>query len=88
MISYFINIFFKMIYFIIIFIVLLNWIPIFDIRKEPLATLMRIYNTIMKPIRAIIPPIGGVLDISPILAFIILGLIENCFYRILIPLGL
>lgn len=88
MISYIISILFKFIYIIIIFSVLLSWVPIFDKRKEPVATIILIYNTIMKPFQAIIPPIGGVLDVSPILAFLIFRLIENCIYKILIPMGL
>lgn len=88
MISYFIDILFKIIYLIIFVFVLLSWIPIFDLRKEPLASLYKIYEAIMKPFRAIIPPIGGVIDISPVLAFILLGFIQQCLSRILIPLGL
>lgn len=87
MISYIVSIFFKIIYFIIIFVVLLSWIPIFDLRKEPFAAALKIYNIIMAPFKAIIPPIGMV-DISPIAAFLLLGFAEQCIYKILIPLGL
>ena len=87
MISYILSIFFKIIYLIIIVAVLLSWIPIFDERKEPIATLMRAYNTIMAPFKAIIPPIG-MIDISPLIAFILLNIIEQLLYKILLPLGL
>ena len=87
MISYILSIFFKIIYLIIIVAVLLSWIPIFDERKEPVATLMRAYNTIMAPFKAVIPPIG-MIDISPLVAFILLNIIEQLLYRILGPLGL
>lgn len=87
MISYTLSILFKLIYLIIIIVVLLSWIPIFDIKKEPLATMVKLYNAIMAPFKAIIPPIG-MIDISPLAALILLQIIEQLSYRILVPLGL
>ena len=88
MISYLLSIIFKIIYLIIIVVVLLSWIPIFDTKKEPLLTLIKIYNTIMAPFKAIIPPIG-MIDISPLVVLIFLQLTEYILiYRILVPLGL
>lgn len=86
MISTIVYIFFKIIYLIILTVVILSWIPIFDVRKEPLATLVNIYKIIMAPFR-FIPPIGMV-DISPLIAFILLQIIENLILRTLAPLGL
>jgi len=86
MISTIIFIFFKIIYLIILTVVILSWIPIFDIRKEPLASLVNIYKMIMAPFR-FIPPIG-MIDISPLVAFIVLQIIENLILRTLAPLGL
>lgn len=87
MLSYAISIIFKIIYLIIIVVVLLSWIPIFDIRKEPLASMIKLYNIIMAPFKAVIPPIG-MIDISPVIAIILLQIIEQLLYRILIPMGL
>lgn len=88
MISYILSILFKIIYFIIIVVVLLSWIPIFDSRKEPVASMIKIYNAIMAPFKAIIPPIG-MIDISPVVAIILLQIIEYLLiYRILVPIGL
>lgn len=87
MISYAIALLFRVIYLIIIVVVLMSWIQIFDTRKEPAATLIKIYNAIMAPFKAIIPPIG-MIDISPIIAFIVLQIIEKLLLRILIGLGL
>lgn len=87
MISYLLSIFFKIIYLIIIIVVLLSWIPIFDVKKEPLATMVKIYMAIMAPFKAIIPPIG-MIDITPLVALILLQIIEQLLYRILVPLGL
>ncbi|MCD7878458.1 MAG: YggT family protein [Candidatus Gastranaerophilales bacterium] len=87
MISYFVAIFFRIIYLIIIIVVLLSWIRIFDTRKEPLATIMKIYNIIMAPFKAVIPPIG-MFDISPLIAIIVLEFIEQVLCRVLLSMGL
>ncbi len=87
MISYAISIVFKIIYLIIIVVVLISWIPVFNIEKEPLASIVAVYNKIMAPFKAIIPPIG-MLDISPIVAIIALQILERLLYSILVPLGL
>lgn len=87
MISYAIYLFFKIIYLIIILVVLLSWIPIFNVKKEPIATLIAIYEVIMKPFKTIIPPIG-MIDISPVVAFIVLQLLENFLLNTLSKFGL
>ena len=87
MITYLLSILFKIIYLIIIVVVLLSWIPIFDVKKEPLATMIKIYMAIMAPFKAIIPPIG-MIDITPLVALILLQITEQLLYRILVPLGL
>ncbi len=87
MISYLVSIAFKIVYLIILIVVLLSWIPIFDQRKEPLASLVRIYDMIMAPFKAIIPPIG-MIDISPLIAFILLQIIEKLIINILLHFGL
>ncbi|MBQ9246601.1 YggT family protein [bacterium] len=87
MISLFIQIVFSLLYLILLLVILASWIPIFNTRKEPFATLVKIYSIVMAPFKAIIPTIGG-LDFSPILAFIVLQLLENLILRILVPLGL
>ena len=86
MISTIVYIFFKIIYLIILTVVILSWIPIFDVRKEPLASLVNLYKMIMSPFR-FIPPIG-MIDISPLIAFIVLQIIERLLLQILIPMGL
>lgn len=87
MISFLVTLFFRAIYLIILTVVLLSWIQIFDIRKEPLATLVRIYEVIMRPFRAVIPPIG-MIDISPMIAFIVLQILEFAIVRTLMSVGL
>lgn len=87
MISYLIHIFFSIIYLIMLTVIILSWIPIFNTRKEPLATFVKIYERIIAPFRAIIPPFG-MIDISPIAAFFVLGIIEFLTTNILSKFGL
>ena len=87
MISYFVSLFFSIIYLIILIVVILSWIPIFDARKEPLASLVKIYDMIIAPFRAVIPPIG-MIDISPLAAFIVLQITEQIIIKILMRFGL
>ncbi len=86
-ISYLVTLFFRIIYLIILIVVLLSWIPVFDVRKEPFASLIKIYNVIIAPFKAVIPPIG-MIDISPLAAFIVLQIAEQIIVRALLSLGL
>ena len=85
--SYFVVLIFNITYLILLTVIILSWIPIFDVRKEPLASMHKFYDAIMTPFRAIIPPIG-MIDISPIFAFILLQFIENALLKILAQFGL
>ncbi len=87
MISFVISLIFRAIYLIILIVVLLSWIPIFNPKKEPVATLIKIYQTIMAPFRAVIPPIG-MIDISPLIALILLQIAEQALVRTLVHFGL
>ena len=87
MISYAVTVIFRLIYLVILIVVLLSWIPIFDIRKEPLASIVKLYTIIMAPFKAVIPPIG-MIDISPLIAFILLQIMEQVIVRILLSFGL
>ncbi len=88
MISNIVQIFFAFIYLVIFLVVILSWIPIFDQRKEPVASLLKIYYKIMAPFRSIVPPIGGVIDISPLIAYVILKIMEVLILNLLSKLGL
>ena len=87
MISYLVQIFFSIIYLIIFLVVILSWIPVFDIRKEPVATLIKLYNQIMAPFKSVIPPIG-MIDISPLVAFIVIKIIERLILNVLAAIGI
>ena len=86
MISYIASIIFRLITVIIIAACILSWFPIFDRRKEPLATLYRLFDALMAPFR-FIPPIG-MFDISPIVGFFVYTFLGELLIYNLLRLGL
>lgn len=63
---------FIQIYTLLLFIrILLSWFPTIDWYNQPFATLSQLTDPYLNLFRSIIPPLGGI-DISPILAFLVL----------------
>lgn len=56
-------------------------------RVNPFSRVMRIVHAltewILRPLRQLIPPIGGVIDLSPLIAYFLLGLLEGIVLRVL-----
>jgi YggT family protein len=70
--------------------VLLSWINI-DPRRpaidHPLVQiLVRITDPVLAPLRRLIPPLGGTVDISPVVALIILEVVRRIFVSVLMSL--
>jgi YggT family protein len=70
--------------------VLLSWINI-DPRRpaidHPLVQLLvRITDPVLAPLRRLIPPIGGTVDISPVVALIILEVVRRIIVSLLVGL--
>ena len=61
---------------ILIIRVLLSWFPNLDWSNPILSSISSITDPYLNAFRGIIPPIGG-LDISPILAFVVLNLMQQ-----------
>ncbi|MEB3214816.1 MAG: YggT family protein [Nostocales cyanobacterium 94392] len=59
--------------FLLIARVLLTWFPQIEWYKQPFAALSQITDPYLNLFRNIIPPLGGI-DLSPILAFLVLNL--------------
>jgi YggT family protein len=56
--------------------ILLSWVP--NIRESSVGVMLgKIVEPYLTPFRKIIPPIGGMLDVSPIIALIALGFVVN-----------
>ena len=79
---------FTLYYYILILRIFLTWIPNVDMEQKPLCWLRAITDPFLNIFRGIIPPIGGMLDISPILAFLALWLFQTIAINILSGLGL
>ena len=69
-------------YILIIFVwVMSSWLP--QIRDNELIRLTgRISEPYLRVFRALIPPIGGVLDISPMIAVVVLSLVASILGRL------
>jgi YggT family protein len=61
---------------LIIIYILLSWVP--SARESYLGTLLgKLVEPYLREFRRFIPPIGGVIDLSPIVAIFVLIFIEN-----------
>ena len=86
MISYAVIILMRIISFIIVVACLLSWFPMLNKHKEPIATINRIFYALVAPFR-FIPPIG-MIDISPIVAFLVYTFIGRLLVYNLMRFGL
>ncbi|MCD8025280.1 MAG: YggT family protein, partial [Candidatus Gastranaerophilales bacterium] len=68
--------FFNIIMLIMLIRVFMSWVPNISWHKEPFYSLRKFTDYIFMPFRKVIPPIG-MFDISPIFAFIVIGVIQN-----------
>ena len=88
MITRFVNLLFYFYYIILIIRIFLTWIPSIDWQQEPFRMMSSITDPFLNMFRGIIPPIGGALDISPILAIILLQVLQGVVVGMLSGLGL
>ena len=76
--------------FLILIRVLLSWINVNPYRPtidHPLVRLLyRITDPVLEPLRRIVPPIGGAIDITPIVALLLLELLRQVIIRALLAL--
>lgn len=56
---------------------LISWIPNLDPYNPAVRVLYRVTEPVLEPIRKLIPPVGGTMDISIIVAFFGLWFIER-----------
>ena len=75
-IRYIVNNLFYFYYLLLIIRIFLTWIPSIDWESQPFNFLRSITDPFLNVFRGIIPPIGGMLDISPIIAFFALQFIQ------------
>ena len=88
MVSRAVNLIFYFYYILIILRIFLSWIPSINWEQQPFNWVRSVTDPFLNIFRGIIPPIGGVLDISPILAIILLQLMQGLVVGLLSGLGL
>ena len=88
MITRIVNQVFYFYYLIIILRIFLSWIPNIDWSAQPFAFLRSITDPVLNIFRGIIPPIGGMLDISPVFAIILLQIVQIAVVNLLYRFGL
>ena len=79
--------FFDLVILLLFITILLTWIPNIQWHKQPFCSLKSFSEIFLAPFRRIIPPIG-MLDISPIVAFIVLQFLAKIIVSGLASLGL
>lgn len=82
-----INNLFYFYYILIIIRIFLSWIPSIDWEQQPFTWIRSVVDPFLNIFRGIIPPIG-MLDISPIVAIILLQFIQVIVVRLVAGLGL
>ncbi len=65
--------------------VLLSWVPSVDYGHPLISLIVRITDPILQPVRRILPPMGG-LDLSPIIALLLLSLVGQLLHQFLVSL--
>ena len=78
---------FELIILVLFITILLSWFPNIKWYNEPFKSLKAFSEIFLAPFRRIIPPIG-MIDISPIIAFICLSILRNIIVGFLLKLGL
>jgi len=85
-----VSLIFQIYAFLILIRVLLSWVnpnPYGRAVDHPLVNLLyRLTEPVLGPLRRLIPPIGGTLDISPIVAIILLEILRQVISRLFLSL--
>ncbi len=81
LISFF-DLLFTVLSFAIIARALVSWLPI-DQYHPIIQVLNQVTEPILAPLRRVIPPIGGMMDITPIVALIIIQVLQAMVHNVL-----
>ena len=88
MITKLVNQIFYFYYILLVIRIFLTWIPSINWEQQPFTWMRSVTDPFLNIFRGIIPPIGGVLDISPIIAFVLLQIMQGVIVGILSGMGL
>lgn len=79
----FFDLLFTLLAFAIIARALVSWLPV-DRYHPVIRILDQITEPILAPLRRYIPPIGGMMDITPIVALILIQILQAIVHRVLV----
>lgn len=74
---------FQLLYVLLITRVVLSWVPGVNYSHPVVHFIYRVTSPVLDPIRRVVPPVGG-LDLSPLVAVLLLGLLQQVVMEILI----
>ncbi len=78
---------FDLIFLLLVVYILLSWFPNIKWYNQPFSSLRAFSDIFLGPFRRLIPPIG-MIDISPIIAFICLSILNQLLVQFLYNMGL
>lgn len=78
-----VNLLFQVFYILLVLRVLLSWVPGIDPRHPAAQIVDRLTSPVLTPIRRALPPVGG-LDLSPLVAFLLLAVVQRLVVGLLI----
>lgn len=88
MLSRAINQLFYLYYILLIVRIFMTWLPNVDWESQPQKWVRSVTDPFLNLFRGVIPPIGGMLDISPVIAIILLQILQGIICEFLQGLGL
>ena len=88
MLSRAINQLFYLYYILLIVRIFMTWLPNVDWESQPQKGVRSVTDPFLNLFRGVIPPIGGMLDISPVIAIILLQILQGIICGFLQGLGL
>lgn len=80
-----VNVVFQVLYVLVLARVLLSWVPGLGLGHPVVRAVHTLTAPILDPIRRVMPPVGG-LDLSPLLAFLVLALVRELLISVLLTL--
>lgn len=86
-ISYAVYLLFKFYWVLILLRIFMTWIPNIDWNQQPMRWMREVTDAYLNIFRRFIPPIG-MLDVSPIVALIVLGIVQTIVCEMLARIGL
>lgn len=74
---------FQLLYLFLLVRVILTWVPGVDQRHPVVQVVHRVTSPMLNPIRRLVPPVGG-LDLSPLIAFVLLSAIQRVVVDVMV----